>query len=380
MKILFVCNRSPFAPDTGNAQRTNVCLNAFINNGHTVDVANIGASAEPEPKTNGNVRVVLWNKTHAWKISKTERRCVRLLIKAFNSSYELSTKISDIFEAENYDFIFCRYIETAELAGLYKYSNRLLLDIDDLPYKSYKVFFQESAIKKVYYWFKIKRLKKRTKWYINNCYKTFLPNKNEASEKGSVYLPNISTLQAEDVDYMENNHNVLFIGALSWPANYNGIDSFITHCWLKIKERVPDAALLIAGKGLPKSYEDKFSHYKDVKCLGFVESLSGFYSKGNIVICPIYSGGGTNIKVAEAMSVGKACVITSHAQRGYETIIIDDVNAKVVEDNNSFINSVVELLTNDSKCESIAGKALTASKVLLSQKSVDKIIGDCCKQ
>lgn len=374
MKILFICNRSPFSTDIGNSQRTGVFLKAFRNNGHVVDVSYVGTTLEPLPPKCEGVNVVLWNDGHSWAVKKWEEWKVRLLFKAFKSSFELSDIIQKIVDSNTYDYIFCRYIETAELAGLYRYSNKLLLDIDDLPHKSYQVYIENPGIKGTYYWFKLRRLQMAENKYINTSCTAFLPNNGEASRYGTVYFPNIPIISTDTIVYDSGNHNLLFIGYMAWPANYNGIDSFISNCWESILEKVPSAHLLVAGKGLPQFLEEKFKQYKNVVCLGFVESLVDFYSRGNIFICPIYTGGGTNIKIAEAMTMGKACVVSEHAVRGYEQILVNDVNALISKDDNAFIEGVVKLLNNDAMCKSIAQNAMNTAKHLFSQSKLDEVI------
>jgi len=374
MKILFICNRSPFSTDTGNSQRTGAFLKAFKNNGYDVDVAYVGTTLEPFPGKCEGVNVVLWNDEHSWGIKKWEEWKVRLLFKAFKSSFELSDIIQKIVEFNNYDYIFCRYIETAELAGLNKYQDKLLLDIDDLPHKSYQVYIENPGAKRAYYWFKLRRLQIAEKKYIEKSYRSFLPNENETNEYDTIFFPNIPIISTDTFDYESGNQNLLFIGSMAWPANYNGLDSFISNCWDSILAKVPSAHLLIAGKGLPQFLEEKYKQYKNVVYLGFVESLTDFYSKGNIFICPIYTGGGTNIKIAEAMSMGKACVVSEHAVRGYEQILENEVNVLISKDNNAFVENVVKLLTNDAICKDIAQNAINTSKHLFSQSKLDEII------
>ena len=161
---------------------------------------------------------------------------------------------------------------------------------------------------------------------------------------------------------------------MSWPANYNGMDSFISHCWNKVLASVPDANLLIAGKGLPNELKTKWESYHNIEYLGYVESLYDFYSMGNIVVCPIYSGAGTNIKVIEAMAMGKACAISSHSTRGYEDILFQGENAFIAEDYADFANKLIDLLNDDSKCKKMAGAAMKTAQSFFSQKNIDETI------
>ena len=167
---------------------------------------------------------------------------------------------------------------------------------------------------------------------------------------------------------------------MSWAPNYRGVDHFIANCWDEVIKSVPDAHLIIAGKGLPEKYKEKWEKYKNVDYLGFVEDIYKFYEMGKIVICPIYAGAGTNIKVIEAMSMGKACVLSSHGKRGYEDILKHSYNAMIADDNTSFSQQVVQLLTNNSYCNEIAENAFKTAKSYFSQNTIDGIIGEVLKK
>lgn len=376
--ILFICDADPFNANMGNAQRTSMMLKAFLDNGFHADIALIGnPDMTPRPQASVNTSIVLWNEGHKWEIKDTPGWQKRIFVNTSETSFELSERIRCIINENNYDYVFCRYIRIALLTGIFHMGQRVILDIDDLPEKGFKTSIQQSGnvIKKIYYKYYESRLKKRTKDCINKSYISFLPNKKEASEYKAIYLPNISSIRKDKFSMQTPNHSVLFIGVLSWRPNYEGLDQFIDKYWNEIIQQVPDATLYIAGKGLLKEYVEKWSQYPNINYLGFVDDIYGFYSKGNVVICPIYAGAGTNIKVIEAMSMGKACVLSPMSTRGYENILKQSHNALIDQDNTSFSKHVIKLLKDDSFCTEIAKNAFNTANTYYSQDSIDKVIG-----
>jgi glycosyltransferase involved in cell wall biosynthesis len=63
-----------------------------------------------------------------------------------------------------------------------------------------------------------------------------------------------------------------------------------------------------------------------------------------VVIVPIYQGAGTNIKVLEAMYTNMPCVITQHASRGFEDILIDKQNVLIAQTDIEFADKVIAVL------------------------------------
>lgn len=379
--ILFICDADPFNANMGNAQRTSIFLKAFLSNGFHIDIAVIGNLDVAAPQClPDNVSIVLWNQGHQWKTNNIPKFLKRILINSNATSFELKEKIRSILNKKNYDYVFCRYIKNALLSCIFQMNQNIILDIDDLPEKSYYTNFQrpDSLLRRLYRNYVVCILKKQTRYCIRKSYVSFLPNKKEAIEYGTVYLPNISTINKINNELYIQNHSVLFIGSLTWAPNHNGIDHFIDCFWNDIIRQVPDAKLIIAGKGLPDKFIKRWSSYNNVQYLGFVEDIYGFYALGNIVICPIYAGAGTNIKVIEAMSMGKACVLSTSSARGYEDILKHSYNVLIDQDNASFSKHVVSLLTNDSLRNEIAENAHKTANTYFSQAYVDKVIADCC--
>lgn len=109
-----------------------------------------------------------------------------------------------------------------------------------------------------------------------------------------------------------NKMEILFVGSNFFP-NIQGISWFIKNVLPFLK----NTHLSIVGKDLAKvdfPKENGFTVFSDV------ESLEPFYEKADIVVVPIFSGGGMKVKVAEALMYGKNILVSSEALNGYENI------------------------------------------------------------
>jgi glycosyltransferase involved in cell wall biosynthesis len=63
-----------------------------------------------------------------------------------------------------------------------------------------------------------------------------------------------------------------------------------------------------------------------VEVLGHVEDLAAVYAKSRAVVVPMYDGGGTKIKVLEALAHNRCVLLTRYAHRGYEHTLHSDVH------------------------------------------------------
>jgi hypothetical protein len=103
---------------------------------------------------------------------------------------------------------------------------------------------------------------------------------------------------------------LLFVGT-SHYANVHGLNWFIENVFPFIEVK-----LIIVGNGMKEYY----AHLKDdnIEIVGFVDDLEEYYYKSNIIISPIFLGGGMKTKTAEAMMYSMPIIGTKEAFIGYD--------------------------------------------------------------
>lgn len=124
--------------------------------------------------------------------------------------------------------------------------------------------------------------------------------------------------------YCGNKRHILFVGTYYLP-NIQGLHWFCDTVFDSVKENYD---IWVIGKGLEK-VRDEFND-DDIHVIGFVDSLSEYYSYADMVIAPLTDGGGMKIKTAEAISYGKMFLGSSESLYGYWEEIPDDLKGKVV--------------------------------------------------
>ena len=110
---------------------------------------------------------------------------------------------------------------------------------------------------------------------------------------------------------------VLFLGTYGYQPNCDAAERLIARIWPLIRDRVPEARLIIAGKGSER-LPSFASAPPGVTFTGFVEDLDGRYATSRVVACPIMAGGGTRLKLVEAASYGRPMVSTRVGAEGLD--------------------------------------------------------------
>lgn len=95
--------------------------------------------------------------------------------------------------------------------------------------------------------------------------------------------------------------------------NIDGLNAFLAEDWPEIKRALPHSRLLLAG-GVSKHAPQA----ADIEALGFVEDLATTYGMADVVVNPVRSGTGLNIKSIEALGYGIPLVTTASGSRGIE--------------------------------------------------------------
>lgn len=113
---------------------------------------------------------------------------------------------------------------------------------------------------------------------------------------------------------------ILFVGANYYP-NIIGIQLFID----KIFSKLNGFELIIAGKNLDNAHINTYENNKIKIYSNLNDSeLISCYFEANIVICPIFHGGGMKIKIAEGLMFGKVIVASTFALLGYNKNILSN--------------------------------------------------------
>ena len=121
---------------------------------------------------------------------------------------------------------------------------------------------------------------------------------------------------AVDTNYFQPNgraekaDRVLFIGSLDWLPNIDGLRFFVENVWPAILAQRPRAVFQIVGRN-PAAAVERLAQRSGVELVGSVADVRPYLADATVVVVPLLVGGGTRIKIFEAMAMRKAVVSTS---------------------------------------------------------------------
>ena len=143
-----------------------------------------------------------------------------------------------------------------------------------------------------------------------------------------------------------------FVGPAAYDANRRAVDHLLGSIWPLVRARAPDAELRLVGKG----WEETAAHATGVSDRGWVEDLPVEVGRSAVVVAPLLDGGGTKIKVLEAMAAARPVVATPVAVEG----IPKSPGLRVVSEAGDFAKAVATFLS-DADLAREAGQANRAA-------------------
>lgn len=137
---------------------------------------------------------------------------------------------------------------------------------------------------------------------------------------------------------------VVFTGSMDWEPNIDAMEYFCAEIWPQVLAAAPGARFQIVGRD-PHPRVKKLSS-ASVEVTGTVPSVEEYLRKATVVVVPLRIGGGTRLKIFEAMAMSKAMVSTTIGAEGLDVCPERDI--LFADEAASFSESIVRLIREDS--------------------------------
>lgn len=154
---------------------------------------------------------------------------------------------------------------------------------------------------------------------------------------------------------------LLFVGNLGFGPNVHGLTRFVDEAWPQIQKRIPGIRLRVVGLNPSEALATRLREAQIDLCAN-VPSVEPYYAEADVVLAPILFGGGTRIKILEAMAYGRAVVSTTIGAEGLG--VTHGVDAMIADTMADFADAVVSLASDPGRATRMAeaGRALQQTR------------------
>jgi polysaccharide biosynthesis protein PslH len=151
---------------------------------------------------------------------------------------------------------------------------------------------------------------------------------------------------------------VVFSGAMDYAPNSDGAKYFLQEIWPKVISSHPQARFCIVGRRPEPALLALAKKYPRVEVTGTVEDVRPYLARAAVVVVPLRMGGGSRLKILEALAMGKAIVSTSLGAEGLA--LAAGQQLLLAEGAEAFAEAISPLLENPAKTEAFgrSGRAL----------------------
>jgi glycosyltransferase involved in cell wall biosynthesis len=149
-----------------------------------------------------------------------------------------------------------------------------------------------------------------------------------------------------------------FVASFAYEPNRKGLRFLLDEVMPRVWAALPDAQLELVGGGLAQ--EDLGHADARVQPRGFVADLRAVYAGVRCVVVPLLHGGGTPLKLIEALAYGVPVVATPRAAAGLQ--VRDGEHCLIAEGPDAFAAALLRTLREDLSELARAGRALAAER------------------
>ncbi len=145
-------------------------------------------------------------------------------------------------------------------------------------------------------------------------------------------------------------HSLVFTGTMDFRPNVDAMLWFAQEVLPLIKSRVPDVRVYIVGQR-PHARLDVLRADPAITLTGAVDDTRPYITAASVYIVPLRMGGGTRLKVLEALSLQAPIVSTTLGAEGFE--VISGEHLLLADEAAAFARSVVELIDDRVKAQAL---------------------------
>lgn len=167
-------------------------------------------------------------------------------------------------------------------------------------------------------------------------------------------LPNgVDTSFFHQADYVKANgelaeeNAVVFTGSMDWLPNNDAVIYFAKEILPLIWKSNPDVKFYVVGKSPSEEINELAKKERLIVVTGRVDDVRSFIVRSKVFVVPIRIGGGTRLKILEAMSMEKSIVSTAVGAEGIAYHHGEDI--MIADEPQAFANTVLSLMDDQKR-------------------------------
>jgi len=189
-------------------------------------------------------------------------------------------------------------------------------------------------------------------------------------------VPTTVVANGVDLEYFSASNtasdpqHMAFAGGMDWFPNREAMEYLARELWPALRQDNPARRMTVIGRNPPTALLDAAQRDENLRVLGFVDDVRPHLSSAPIYLCPIRIGGGTRLKILDALAMSRALVSTGLGVEGLD--LLDGVHYLRAETSDEFVAQVRRL----ERDPELRARLAAAGRALVEQNYSWGVIGD----
>jgi polysaccharide biosynthesis protein PslH len=149
--------------------------------------------------------------------------------------------------------------------------------------------------------------------------------------------------------------SIVFTGSMDWMPNEDGMAFFVEEVLPLVERAVPDVTLTIVGRNPTARVKALAEGQPRITVTGTVPDVRPFLEAAAVVVVPLRIGGGTRIKIYEAMGMERAVVSTTIGAEGLD--VVNGEHILLADTPATFAEAVIGLIRSPDRAAAIGRSA-----------------------
>jgi glycosyltransferase involved in cell wall biosynthesis len=152
-------------------------------------------------------------------------------------------------------------------------------------------------------------------------------------------------------------HRILFLGSLDWRPNLDAVRLLLDDIFQRVRAAEPRASLDIVGRKPPDALRAELANREGVRLHADVPDVRQFLRRAGVLAVPLRIGGGSRLKILEALATGLPVVTTTVGVEGLR--LTPGTHCTVADGSEGFAAAVLDTLSNPgaARDQAAAGRA-----------------------
>lgn len=235
-------------------------------------------------------------------------------------SISFRRELISLLEHKKFDVI---HVDTISLCVYMKYIGKTPVILNHHNFES-KMLLERSRresnlLKRIFYFNEARSLFKSEKKFIKESNLNITCSDQDSGDiKDIVNVENVIAIpNGVDLSYFSTNRDsqplknrLILVGGLSWYPNRDAVEYFLSEVWPLLKVRIPSVHVDIIGRNPSEMIKKSAELEPRIHVHGFVDDIREYLWRSEFYLCPIRIGGGTKLKILDALASG--CCIIAH--------------------------------------------------------------------